>query len=245
MARIISAEVNEVDTAVDSDDRSGKVSATAGDLWYLGRELGRAGKAALAELAASKDPAFTGLQEDIARLEAASNRYQFVMGQRVTETPDYAAQIRAAIIVRPEGASAPEDWLDGIEGRQLEIWASSCADTTPAGHPGCLLLMVDLLPQDPGPEAIFARLTGPDSVALSVIRRNEGALRNADLIYVSGSVRDLRPEVLDQIRAGQFRLEPVTLPAVSFGPASDPASDPVTGPVTGPVAGQTTVILKP
>lgn len=203
----------------------GEASGEPGDLWYLGRELGRAGESAVADLAASTDPALTRLREDIVRLEAAANRYQFTQNQRVTETPDYAAQINAAIVVLPEGASAPEDWLDGLAARTLENWASSCADTTPAGHPGCLLLMVDLLPQDPGPEAIFARLTGPDSVALSVIRRNEGDLRNAELIYVSGSVRDLSPHVLDQIRAGQFRLDPVTLPAMSIG--------------------KTTVILKP
>ncbi len=204
---------------------TGKVSGEKVDLWSLGRDLGCAGEAALAELAATQDPAFADLRADIARLKASDNRYQFLQPSRVTADRDYAAQIKSAVTIWPEGASVPEDWLDEIAPRVLQTWASSCAQTTPAGHPGCLVLRVDLLPQDPGPEAIFVRLTGVDGAALSLLRRPGTGLRGGELVYVSGTARSLEAEVLDQIRAGAMQLQPVTLPALSFG--------------------KTTVIIKP
>ena len=204
---------------------TGKVSGEKVDLWSLGRDLGCAGEAALAELAATQDPAFADLRADIARLKASDNRYQFLQPSRVTADRDYAAQIKSAVTIWPEGASVPEDWLDEIAPRVLQTWASSCAQTTPAGHPGCLVLRVDLLPQDPGPEAIFVRLTGVDGAALSLLRRPGTGLRGGELVYVSGTARSLEAEVLDQIRAGAMQLQAVTLPALSFG--------------------KTTVIIKP
>ena len=207
----------------------GDVSAEKGDLWYLGRELGRAGKAALAELAATNDPAFAGLRADIARLEASANRYQYMEEQKDKDAPDYAAQIKAALTVWPEGASLPadwpDDWLEGVERATLSLWATSCARTTPEGHPGCLVLVGDLLPQVPGPEAIFAWMTGVDGVILSPIRRPAAGLPDPELVYVMGRSRGLKSTALDQIRAGGLRLEPVTLPAMTIG--------------------ETTVILRP
>lgn len=206
----------------------GEVSAQKGDLWYLGRDLGRAGEAALADLAATDDPVFADLRADIERLEAAANRYQFMEDQKEKDAPDYAAQIKAAVTVWPKGASVPQDWLDGVERASLNLWATSCARITPDGYPGCLLLVADLLPQSPGSELIFAWLTGVDGVILSPIRRmgrTGDDSRSAELVYITGRTRGLKADALDQIRAGELRLEPVTLPAMTIG--------------------ETTVILKP
>lgn len=189
--------------------RAGEVSAEDLDLWFLGRELGLAGTAALAGLAEGADGV---LAERIARLDGADSPYRF---DQADKAPDTAA-LRAAIVDRaavlPRAGVLTPALLGAVSPSQLARWAEGCADRTPQDNPGCAALAVDLLPAVPGDEVLFFWRDGL-SVNVSLLAPD----RVSGLRMLKGDMSDMGPEVLDRVIAGDFALVPAQMQVLDLG----------------------------
>jgi hypothetical protein len=193
---------------------SGEVSAEEADLWFLGRELGRPGEAALAELA---EGAGEAMAERLALLERADDRFDFEEAGPRPEGPaegeDPRETILARATVQPEGRTLTAELLAGAYLGDLRAWSEACAETTAAGNPGCAVVFADLVPGTAGEEAlIFWLSAGGVAVAPA-----DGGL--AVPRFARGSPASLTPEVLDRLAAGAFTLAPARLQALDLGAA--------------------------
>ncbi|MDF0602738.1 DUF4153 domain-containing protein [Psychromarinibacter sp. C21-152] len=189
---------------------SGAVDAEALDLWLLGHELGRAGKAAVAELAALEHPEAAELDRRIARLETATDRFRFERGGRAEDPAAQRAEILALAAVRPEGHALPPALLAEASLAQLTGWLGGCRRTTPGGHPGCAVLFADLSPAVAGEEALIFWLTGESGVNVALLPGDVPL----SLRFLQGRAVNLEPRAIDRVLAGDFALAPVELRAL-------------------------------
>ena len=83
----------------------GDVSAEKLDLWFIGRELGVAGEAAIAVLKATDQPQSAVLQERLARLEDATSAYNFDTPADSFDRDASVAAWRDMMVVRPAASA--------------------------------------------------------------------------------------------------------------------------------------------
>jgi len=200
--------------------RDGAVSARELDLWTIGREWGRAGRAGIDRLAAMTDhPEAALLAERLAALETASSRYAFERQSAEADSGALIAAIRAKLPVRPEGASLPEGLLENLRKWELEELSRACGRATPAGNPGCVLLRVELSDATAGEEAVL--VTGSDRgspVLRGYFADPAGAgyvMRVPEVLSGAGGYRT-GGAVIDDLIAGKFSLRPVSINALVF-----------------------------
>ena len=129
------------------------------DIWALGQwgKAGAAAKAALAVIAAKPG------QEALAAVLAGD-------GLDATASPDSArADLIAVLPLQPKAATARRDaFLAAASLYDLQSWAQSCKTTMPDGAPGCVMVIADFFPDQPGDEALFALYSAADYI-LSLI----------------------------------------------------------------------------
>ena len=200
--------------------RDGTVSAQKIDLWTIGREWGRDGRAGLDRLAALGDhPEAALLAERLAALGTSRNRYAFERQTAEADGGALIAAIRAKLPVRPEGAAVPEGFLEGLRMWELEELLRACGRGTPAGNPGCVLLRVELSDGAPGEEAVL--VTGGDRggpVLRGYFAEPGGAgfvLRSPEMLSASGGYRT-GAAVIDSLISGDFSLRPISVNALVF-----------------------------
>ncbi len=198
---------------------SGKVGAEALDLWFIGRELGLAGEAALDRLRAAAGDDADVLDARLARLETASYRWDFDAADRETTATDAAnariVEIVSAVAVAPEGRRLDPALLAGAAMPQLSTWLSACGRRTPGGNPGCVVLFADLLPEVPGDEAILFTMNAAGNISLTALNA-EGfqALR-----FLRGAPVDLAPATLDRVLDGSVTVGEPALRSLDLGGA--------------------------
>ena len=65
------------------------------------------------------------------------------------------AGLVALMPLQPPTATATRDFmLAGLDGYTVNDWAMACGRGLPDGKPGCLMVVADLWPREPGEEAI-------------------------------------------------------------------------------------------
>lgn len=200
--------------------RSGAVSAQRLDLWTIGREWGRDGRAGLSQLAALTDhPEAARMAERLAVLEESRSRYAFERQSAEADSAALIAAIRAKLPVRPEGAALPEGLLENLRKWELEELSRACGRTTPAGNPGCVLLRVELSDAAPGAEAVL--VTGSDRggpVLRGYFAEPGGAgfaMRVPEVLSGAGSYRT-GAAVIDELIANEYSLRPISINALVF-----------------------------
>lgn len=200
--------------------RDGTVSAQKLDLWTIGREWGRDGRAGLERLAALGDhPEAALLAERLAALETSRNRYAFERQSAEADGATLIAEIRAKLPVRPEGAALPGGLLEGLRMWELEELSRACGRSTPAGNPGCVLLRVELSDGAPGEEAVL--VTGSDRggpVLRGYFAEPDGTgyvLRAPETLSAPGGY-STGAAVVDALIAGEFSLRPISVNALVF-----------------------------
>ncbi|MEX5727143.1 hypothetical protein Ga0609869_000496 [Rhodovulum iodosum] len=198
---------------------AGAVSAEDIDLWSMGREWGRAGRAGLDRIAAMTDhPEAADLAARLADLDEAETRYAFERRGEVDDAAALAARIAERLPVRPEGAALPEGLLDSLRLWELEQISQSCTRRTPAGNPGCVMLMAELSGARAGTEAVLAAFTGRGGLMLRGYFATEdgaGYAFRAPEILKDGAIYTNPGAVIDAILAGEVTLHPVPLNALS------------------------------
>jgi hypothetical protein len=130
-------------------------------------------------------------------------------------------EIRAAIVVRPDGAVLPPLAFANALPHELRRWATGCARKTPEGNPGCVLVLADLLQDRAGDEALLFWMGSDSRVSLSVIWPGpHPAPPEKRPIFLRGSLtRDIPPAALDRMLRGDFDLTLVSVPALAIGEA--------------------------
>lgn len=187
----------------------GAVDAAALDITALGR-WGRAGDAALARLA-----------------ELAEQPGQQALALRLSDPPapesrpvaDVLADLTAIMPLQPATAGATRDLLlQSLYDHDLRDFLSFCRTPLPeSGAPGCVMVVADFWPLQPGEEAVFAgldshgylRLEGlalVDGVLVHPgVRRSEAGGTFADgegrglIAALQGNALTLAPAVLNQV----------------------------------------------
>lgn len=196
----------------------GAVSADDVDLWSIGREWGRAGEAAVARMAELDLPDAERLQERIALLGESSVRWQFEggpAGRRTATIEEFLDKLE----VRPEGAVlTAEDFHSGFG--MVHSWSEGCDRTTPAGNPGCLALVLDLLPSVKGDEVLLFTISYGEQVNVQAFsrRRNQEELDLAGVISGDWPMVGFQSvELLDRLFAGEFRIGTPTAKSLFSG----------------------------
>lgn len=178
------------------------------DLFALDR-WGRAGAAALAELRAlAATPGHEALQARLADFDAG------IMPPAdpllAEDTADLLAELNAAMPLQPAGATATRDMLlAAIPADELRMWIAACQTPMPGnGRPGCVFVVADLWPREPGEEAVallrdpsgYVRYEGLGMIAGEVQRRSVMPLAGmlpdlAEGVALIGALQDAPPAV--------------------------------------------------
>jgi hypothetical protein len=204
---------------------AGAVDADALDLWSLREDWGRAGGAALARLGAPDHPRAADIAERLAALRTAGDRYSFEAALPPAAQAALAAEIRDRLAVHPAGATVPEGLLDIMPVDELRRWREACDRRTPAGNPGCIAVLADLLPAEAGAEVLLFTLVTDDYVNWTAVvpARVDGATGGdgyAPLapLQVSGDYSALaQPDALDRLLSGDFTVAPMSLNGLTLG----------------------------
>ncbi|MFD2173836.1 hypothetical protein [Rhodobacter lacus] len=195
---------------------AGTVRADTLPLWELAHDWGRPGAAALATLRgqAAQDGA---LAARLAELDAAADRFSFASTARAIPPAEWPA----GLALWPAGQALPEGLEAAVRAALDAKEQAQCAEpaASPEAAPPCALVVADLDPAVPGPEAVFLRAEewGPPSVFLNGPQgwKRSGALllgplempRGEDLIaaLAAGSVAPV-PLELQALQAGAWKI---------------------------------------
>lgn len=145
---------------------AGKAEAGQLPLWEMAHEWGVAGARAVERLRAqAATPGQEALVARLAQLDGASGQWE--MDRPATaQATGRAEALRGALALRPEGEALPEALLAAIAAEADDSWAALCTQPTPAGNPGCVLVLGEFLPFVPGREAVLLR-AGRGTLALA------------------------------------------------------------------------------
>ena len=184
------------------------------DLWALGH-WGRAGAAARTELEAlATQPGQQALADVLAGIATDS-----------TASLDQArADLIAVLPLQPPGATVQRDaFLAAADLYDLQSWAEACKTDMPTGGPGCVMVVADLYPGQPGEEALFAVYSPAGYVSYSglwlegksLVRRQilpgfgqlpEGAAAQDAIRQLQSSAPVLVPAPLNMLQVGDSGL---------------------------------------
>ncbi|TDX28542.1 DUF4153 domain-containing protein [Rhodovulum visakhapatnamense] len=193
---------------------SGRVAADGLDLWTLGHDWGRAGRAALDRLAerAGGDPK---LAEQLAALDAAETRADFELARRGADSAADRAALARTLPVRPAGAALPEGFLSSLRSWELQQIGKACKARTPQGNPACVALLADLSQDRPGDEiVILAQGPGEGPLLRAYFADGDSfSMRSPDYVGGDDLYRDAAAAI-DALLAGRYDLRPMRLNAV-------------------------------
>lgn len=194
---------------------AGESRADGLPLWELGHEWGRPGLAALEELRRRADlPGQEELARRIAQLDAAKSRAD-VDTPALPALAERVAALRSAIHVLPEGEPLPEPLLLAIARMADQDWAAGCAQRSRGNNPGCLLVIGDFAPLQPGRDALFVRLSGLESV-LAFHERGANWTGARPAFIGAGGVPS-GSALIDALMAAGGALAPADLRAIPLG----------------------------
>uniref|UniRef100_UPI00356A1102 hypothetical protein n=1 Tax=Phaeovulum sp. TaxID=2934796 RepID=UPI00356A1102 len=187
-------------------------------LWQLAHEWGHPGQAALAELRARADqPKQEVLAARLLALDTAPNRWQY---EASFEAPDPTLARAAEVPVLPQGGTMPDALWRALDTDARAAVLETCTRTTPEGHPGCLLVLADLVAVWPGDEAVFLFGAGP--VALpgapqSYRQASDGWQEAGDLRLLGDAPGVAAAGAIDRLYADGVRLVPSGIFALDIG----------------------------
>lgn len=216
----ISPLLNPQQLAVDSQIaryQQGRVSADGLDLWSIGREWGRPGAQGLQRMADLRTPGGEALEARLAALDASDNRYAFETAAPSEDRQDLERDVLAGVPVRPDGYALTPDLLAEIAPGTLRDWLDGCARRTPGGAPGCIAVMVDLLPDLDGPETLVFAMRSESYVHVSAFDAQGIPVGRFGPTWLSGTSQLTNgPQVIDHLSRGAFTVAPTRLNALRF-----------------------------
>jgi hypothetical protein len=136
---------------------AGQLSADALPLWEMAHDWGRAGTLGLAQLRATAGASGQqALTDRLTMLEISTDSWTFNQRRWDEDTQRRTAALVAAVPVLPAEAPAETDLFSGLGETVGADILDACTRRTPQDHPGCLLVLADLLPgQNQGSALLF------------------------------------------------------------------------------------------
>lgn len=193
----------------------GDVSAEKLDLWFIGRELGVAGEAAIAVLKAADQPQSAVLQERLARLEDATSAYNFDTPADSFDRDASVAAWRDMMAVRPAGRVLAKDTFNGTPASTLRRIGRGCGRVSPAGNPGCVMVLADFMARTPGDEGIVIYMSSETGATLEAIWPGLPAPPFSEPLFMGATGwSNVTPDTIDLIIAGAFSLKPTEIIAL-------------------------------
>jgi len=197
---------------------AGLVSPEELPLWQMAHEWGRPGQAALAELRTrAAEPEHEVLAARLLALDAAQSRWQY---ENSFDAPDPTLARAPEVPVLPQGRVVPDAlWRALDDGARASV-LETCARSTPEGHPGCLLVLADLVAAWPGDEAVFLFGAGPIALpgaAQSYRQASEGWQAAGDLRLLGDAPGVAAPGAIDRLYADGVNLVPSGISALDIG----------------------------
>lgn len=161
--------------------QTGKTSVEALDLAAMDRwgKHGAAARAVLQDM--STDPAQTALASKLAGHISA--------GDEVDQAALLATLV-AELPLQPAGATTTRDiLLAGLSTDDLRNWTAACRNRLPEGKPGCVMVVADLAPREPGEEAILL-LNQPGWVQIEGLILRDGVVERRAVWQAEGGFPD-------------------------------------------------------
>ncbi|MFT3689449.1 hypothetical protein [Paenirhodobacter sp.] len=191
---------------------AGQTRAEQIPVWEFAHDWGVPGERAVEMLRQrAAQPGEEALAQRLAVLEGA-----------VTDTnaPSASADARAkalrpVIRVLPEGEALPEELLQAIARVADPDWAARCAQTTPHGNPGCVVLIADFSPVQPGRDALFLRVEGFET--LFAFHESGARWIPARPVFLGASGAPAGAALIDALIGGNGATEPARLQALPLG----------------------------
>lgn len=175
------------------------------DLWLLARRYGVAGQEALSRIG----QATPELAERVARAR------EDAAGSAAPRTRELVLdELRGMLAVLPEGEVLPDELLQSASDHDLENFLQGCRRDTPGGAPGCVAVVADFLPLEPGKEGLLVYMSSRTWAQTRVLTREETGFR------VLGQAGESLPQdgsVIDRLLAGEGQTEPLPANAVKLG----------------------------
>lgn len=197
---------------------AGVLTAETVDLWSLRHDWGRPGQSVLQRLASVAEED-TRLRERLDLVAVAPDRASFDRPKPTLAAGNSRAVLKTLMPVQPPEAKVEFDrfilpWYAGSVTGFLE----GCNDLTTSGNPGCVLVVADLLPGNPGNEGIlfyksFGLLRGEVIVPEPIFRRADAS----EVFSVPPPDFSETDDILDLIQAGGFTAGPAQINAISIG----------------------------
>ena len=184
----------------------GRTDPGAADLYAL-TFWGKAGDAARTRLAVlATQPGFEPLGLALANPAPTYNT------PPVEDLAPRRAALIAAMPLQPAGATATRDLLlQAAQAYDLDDWTRICTTPAPEGGPTCLMLIADLLPAEPGEEAIIVLLDVQNDFArFDGLALRDGYLQRYTLWPTSGQVMPGLDEARRIILAWQAAPPPLS-----------------------------------
>ncbi|MEO6301188.1 MAG: DUF4153 domain-containing protein [Paracoccaceae bacterium] len=161
----------------------GRTSVADIDVYSFG-DWGRPGAAALARL---KELAAAGNGALAAKLA--------VMGTATPDAPADPAVVRTALVAAlplqpdtPQAAMLRDKIFAGVALSDLQGWQQDCAAFLPTGEPGCVLVVADFLPANPGDEAMLIARSGDGYMTTEGFAVVDGDLQRRSLTSYNGAM---------------------------------------------------------
>lgn len=204
---------------------AGRLEVARLPLWNMKDGWGRAGTAGLARLRALAEagthPEAEALQARLARLNAADTRYDFErMEGPEAASPADVETVLGALVVLPEGQNVSRDDLAALPAQTLKTVRRGCA-LGGEEQPGCVLVLTDLKPFEPGEEGVFLVLQDAGArVEVMSVRREEAGLSLVRSLFADLTGVQLRSQVtaLKQAMAsGDIRIVPTGIDMIAIG----------------------------
>lgn len=195
----------------------GRLPAAQVPLWELAHDWGNAGRRGLARLRdEAQRPEQAALAARFATLERAKSRWDMTAPEEI----DLAARAKAlgeVLRVLPEGTALPEALGQALVRHLGAAEFEACGQKTPAGNPGCVLVLADLAPQVAGVEAVLLRAASSGEGFSAWVMREAGWQR-ANGLLLGAPAPEASEALIDALLAGgPGAPEPADLRALRAG----------------------------
>ncbi|PYF09797.1 uncharacterized protein DUF4153 [Rhodobacter viridis] len=195
---------------------AGKATVAQLPLWEMTHDWGAAGQRGLIALRAlAQDDSALAAQLD--RVAAATSAWQ--LEDASFGGPEMLAMLRAVVMLKPEGAAWPDGLAEVLVAELQPRGIAQCGGKQGGKPDSCALVLADLQPETPGPEAVFLnanKYSGDDDVM--VFRKSEPAeWTKGERLLISADGPVSISEMIAALRAGPPVTAPVSVQTLKLG----------------------------
>lgn len=192
----------------------GKTELKALDIWRLGDDWGKAGRAVLGRLRALPDhPDNTELSNMLAAFDRGESRREYRASLRAEKDTGNLAALIGILPVSPRNDRLRDGVLSKIGSWRLGEVLASCQTSLKDGRPGCAMIFGDFNPSDATPAAIlFWRHKQPEKTRIDIFSQkivNAGYRESRRWKPIGDDMRDQPAEdIIRKVLDGDFAFVP-------------------------------------